>query len=145
MWAPGRIPAGTTCDALCGTIDLLPTVAALSGSELPTDRKIDGLDISKLLMGSNDTPRQEFLHYASNGNLEGLRQGDYKLLVKKGRGRNNQPAGKDQVMLFNLKEDLGEQNNLASEKPEMVAKLTKRMNELDAEITANQRPTWRKE
>ncbi len=48
-------------------------------------------------------------------------------------------------MLFNLKEDLGEQNNLASEKPEMVAKLTKRMNELDAEITANQRPTWRKE
>ncbi len=145
MWAPGRIPANTTCDTLCGTIDLLPTLAALSDSKLPADRKIDGLDISKLLQGSNETPRQEFLHYASNGNLEGIRQGDYKLLVKKGRGRKDQPADKGQVMLFNLKEDLGEQNNIASEHPDLVAKLTKRMEELDAEITKNQRPTWRKE
>jgi arylsulfatase A-like enzyme len=145
MWAPGRIPAGTTCDTLCGTIDLLPTLTALSGSKLPADRKIDGLDISKLLMGSNETPRKEFLHYASNGTLQGLRQGDYKLLVRKPRKRKNQPPGKTQTMLFNLKDDLGEQKNLASEKPEMVAKLTKRMEELDAEITKNQRPAWRKE
>ncbi|MGD1980101.1 MAG: sulfatase [Akkermansiaceae bacterium] len=145
MWAPGRIPAGTTCDTLCGTIDLLPTLTALSGSKLPADRKIDGLDISKLLMGSNETPRKEFLHYATNGDLQGLRQGDYKLLVRKPRRRKNQPAGRAQTMLFNLKDDLGEQKNLASEKPEMVAKLTKRMKELDAEITKNQRPAWRKE
>ena len=145
MWAPGRIPANTTCNTLCGTIDLLPTLAALSDSKLPADRKIDGLDISKLLLGSNETPRQEFLHYASNGNLEGIRQGDYKLLVKKGRGRKDQPANKGQVMLFNLKEDLGEQKNIASAHPGLVAKLTKRMEELDAEITKNQRPTWRKE
>ncbi|MDB4260076.1 sulfatase, partial [Akkermansiaceae bacterium] len=46
MWAPGRIPAGTTCDSLCGTIDLLPTITALTESALPEDKKIDGLDIS---------------------------------------------------------------------------------------------------
>ena len=144
MWAPGRIPAATTCDALCGTIDLLPTIAALSGSKLPADQKIDGLDISKLLMGSNKTPRSEFLHYATNGTLEGIRQGDYKLLVKQNRRRKNQPADKGQVILFNLKEDLGEQNNLASKMPELVSKLSQRMEELDAEISANQRPHWSK-
>ena len=145
MWAPGRIPAGTTCDTLCGTIDLLPTISALSGSKLPAGRKIDGLDISKLLMGSNETPRKEFLHYASNGTLQGLRQGDYKLLIRKPGNRKRQPSEKAKTMLFNLKDDLGEQKNLATEKPEMVAQLTERMEELDAEITKNQRPAWRKE
>lgn len=145
MWAPGRIPAGTTCDTLCGTIDLLPTISALSGSKLPAGRKIDGLDISKLLMGSNETPRKEFLHYASNGTLQGLRQGDYKLLIRKPGNRKRQPSEKAKTMLFNLKDDLGEQKNLATEKPEMVAQLTARMEELDAEITKNQRPAWRKE
>jgi arylsulfatase A len=41
MWWPGRIPAGATCNELASTIDILPTVAALIGAELP-DHKIDG-------------------------------------------------------------------------------------------------------
>lgn len=148
MWAPGRIPAGTTCDSLCGTIDLLPTIAALTKTALPKDKKIDGLDISKLLTGSNESPRHEFLYYTSQGALEGIRQGNYKLLIKKGRGpgnaAKNQPAPKSQVMLFDLKADLGEKNNLAGKHPEIVAKLGVRMKELDDEITANQRQPWLK-
>lgn len=140
MWAPGRIPADTACDSLCGTIDLLPTIASLTDSELPADRKIDGMDISPLLTGSGGPVREEFLHYASNGRLEGIRQGRYKLLVKKTRRSPKDAQGK--VFLFDLETDLGEQNNLAADHPDKVATLTARMKELDAEITENQRNAW---
>jgi arylsulfatase A len=148
MWAPGRIPAGTTCNALCGTIDLLPTIAGLTHTPLPKDKKIDGLDISALLTGSDKSPRNEFVYYTSQGALEGLRQGKYKLLIKKGRrprkAPENQRAPKSQIMLFELDADLGEKNNIAEKNPELVAKLGMRMKELDAEITKNQRPPWLK-
>jgi RNA polymerase sigma-70 factor, ECF subfamily len=58
MWAPGRIPAGTETDALASTIDLLPTIAALTGTPLPADRAIDGVDISALLTGDAEVPAQ---------------------------------------------------------------------------------------
>jgi arylsulfatase A-like enzyme len=142
MWAPGRIPADTTCDALCGTIDLLPTIATLTQTPLPKKNKIDGLNISKLLAGSNESPRDEFIYYTSNGVLEGLRQGKYKLLMKKGRAQKNKPAPKPQVLLFDLTADLGEKDNLAEKHPELVSRLGLRMKELDAEITKNQRQPW---
>ena len=88
------------------------------------------------------------MHYTSQGQLEGLRQGDWKLLVKKPRVRRNQKnkqkAGKkqEQVLLFQLGEDLGEKNNLAETHPEKVAQLRRRMEELDAEITTNSRAPW---
>ena len=49
MRAPGKIPAGTVCDAVTANLDLLPTFAKLSGAQVPTDRAIDGHDISGLM------------------------------------------------------------------------------------------------
>jgi arylsulfatase A len=143
MWAPGRIPAGTTCDKLVGTIDLLPTIAKLTGTQLPTDRKIDGLDVSELLTGVRaDSPRKEFVHYTSQGDLEGIRQGKWKLLVKvKQQGKNAQPVPPE-IFLFDLLSDIGEQANLAEANPEVVESLQERMRELDAEIEANARKPW---
>ena len=144
MWGPGRIPAGSECGELVGTIDLLPTIASLTGKALPADRKIDGMDVSGLITGSVDGPvRDEFVHYTSRGDLEGIRKGKWKLLVKKGRRRKGQPAQQQpQVMLFDLSQDIGEQNNLASAKPEVVKQLRERMVELDAEIGKNARAPW---
>jgi arylsulfatase A len=48
------------------------------------------------------------------------------------------------ILLFNLKQDVSEPNDLAAVNPEKVEALTTRMKELDAEITANARPAWRK-
>ena len=144
MWAPGRIPAGSQCDELVGTIDLLPTIASITSSELPDNRVIDGVDASALLHGSCDeTLREEFLYYSSHGILEGIRQGKWKLLVKKPRrqgeaGHDSQPD----VFLFDLLADVGEQENLADARPELVEALSARMAELDAEITANARSPW---
>jgi arylsulfatase A-like enzyme len=148
MWAPGRIPAGTSTDAFTSTIDLLPTIAAICGRPLPADLKIDGFDISPTFR-SNDSPRDEFVYYSARGNLEGIRIGDWKYLEKQPR-RNRRQQGKKalekpQTFLFHLGDDIGEQNNLVEQKPDVVARLKARMVELDQEITANARPVWRKE
>lgn len=134
MWAPGRIPAGTRSDALVSTIDLLPSLAKLADSKLPENgHRIDGLDVSSTLTGDATSPRDEFIHYSGPGGLDGIRQGDWKLLLRK-----------PQPLLFNLKEDISEKNNLAGANPEKVAALKARMEELDAEITASARPVWKK-
>ena len=144
---PG-VPAGTVCGELTGTIDVLPTLAALLGSELPPAKKIDGLDVSGLWTGkTQQSPRREFLYYTSHGELEGIRQGPWKLLVKlppknKKKQADTQAGAPPQVLLFNLDRDLGERENLAAEQPELVKQLKQRMAELDAEIEKNARPTW---
>jgi arylsulfatase A-like enzyme len=139
IWAPGRIPPGTETAALASTIDVLPTIASLSGTSLPVDRVIDGVDISPLLTGDVKSPREEFLYYALSGQLEGIRQGDWKLLAITPKGKN-----KPETMLFRLTDDIGERNNLAAERPELVERLTQRMKELDAGIEAAARPVWSK-
>ena len=147
MRGPG-IPAGTVCDELTGTIDVLPTIAAITGKPLPKANKIDGVDVSGLWKGTaKGAVRNEFVYYTSRGVVEGISQDNWKLLVKQPRGRRNRkpsPAtqSQPQVMLFDLSKDIGEKNNLAAERPEVVSKLRKRMEEVDAEITENARKPW---
>jgi arylsulfatase A-like enzyme len=134
MWAPGRIPAGSTCDKLASTIDLLPTIAKIVDTPLPDDRKIDGMDISALLTSDADSPRTEFLHYTSQGAPCGIRVGDWKLLLGQGKSK--------ETLLFNLADDLAESNNLAAKHPEKVIELTALLEARDAEIGKNVRPPW---
>ncbi len=141
MWGPSRIPANTVCDELMGTIDLLPSLAAITKRKIPSKKKIDGLDASNLILGTGSTPRKEFLHYTSRGELEGIRSGEWKLLRKK--PRNKKQA--EMVMLFNLSKDLSEENNLAQEQPAIVARLSSRMQKLDGEIEKNARQPWYKQ
>lgn len=134
MWAPGHIPAGTTCGELVTTMDLLPTLATLAESKLPENgNRIDGIDLSATLTGAAPSQREEFIYYTAQGEPDGIRQGDWKLLLR-------QPD----PLLFNLKEDISESENLAANHPEKIATLTARMKVLDAEITTNARPVWRK-
>lgn len=143
VWAPGRIPAGTTSDALITTLDLMPTFAALAGSEIPAEHRIDGLDLSASFVGDAPSAREEFLYYTGGGEADGIRQGEWKLLLK-GNSIWGNPRNQPEVMLFHITEDISESNNLAEEHPEKVAALTARLRELDAEIDANARPVWRK-
>ena len=139
MWAPGHIPAGTTSDAFLTTMDLLPTIASIIETPL-SDRKIDGLDVSKTVLADAPSPRAEMLYYSAQGLLQGLSQGDWKLLLLPEKGKGKKAAAN----LFNLKQDLGETTNLADKHPEKVQALTQRMTELDMEITTNSRPVWKK-
>ena len=145
---PG-VPAGTVCSELTGTIDVLPTIAAVTGRALPADRRIDGMDVSRLWTGeAEESPRNEFVYYTAQGALEGIRSGNWKLLAKQQRaGRNAQAAANDagpEFMLFDLGVDVGESTNMAEANPDVVRRLHERMKDLDAEISENARAPWRK-
>ncbi len=133
-----KVPAGTSTAAFTTSMDLLPSIAKLAGLTLKPRGKIDGLDLTGVLKGSDDSPRTEMLFYSSRGALEGLRQGDWKIRMSK--GRRSPKNAKAQVELYNLKDDIGEKNNLAQSNADKVAALTARMKQLDAEITQNIRP-----
>ena len=138
MRGPG-IPAGTECSDLMGTIDLLPTFASITGKPIPQGQKIDGVDASNLLKGIGNPPRSEFIHYTSRGELEGIRKGKWKLLIKKKKGKSSEDG---EVFLFDLKKDLGERNNLAEKNANLVTKMKNRMKQIDDEITQNARAPW---
>lgn len=141
MWAPGRIPAGTSTNAFTSTLDLLPTIAALTKSQLPTN-KIDGKDITSTLT-SDRSPRKDMLFYSARGQLQGIREGDWKFLEITQTNRKNK-SSKTTSYLFNLADDIGEQNNLLDQYPERVARMKIQMQRLDSEISENARSVWRK-
>ena len=126
-------------------MDLLPTIATITGTKLPADHLIDGVDISALLAGTAKSMRKEFLYYSSNGSIEGIREGDWKLLEVKADAKKSKEATSELgAMLFNLAADVGEKTNLAADNPELVARLRQRMIELDKAIEAGARAAWKK-
>lgn len=144
MWGPGRIPAGTSTNAMVSTIDLLPTIAKLTGTELKSSTKIDGLDVSQTLQG-DQSPRDEFVYYSAQGRLEGIRMGDWKYLQKSQGNRKNPGSLKTIRFLFDLSSDLGEKTNLIEQESERAQRMKERMVAIDQEITMNARPVWRKQ
>jgi arylsulfatase A len=132
---PGKIPAGSVCQELCSTMDVLPTFAKLAGSEAPQDRIIDGHDIWPLLSGQKDakSPTDHFYYYWDYG-LDGIRIGKWKLVFPHKFNSLTGPAGKDgqpggytpattELALFDLESDVGETKNVAAEHPDIVARL----------------------
>ncbi|MBI1309895.1 sulfatase-like hydrolase/transferase [bacterium] len=127
-WWPGRIPAGTECSELASTIDLLPTVAHLADAPLPK-QTIDGLDIRPLLFGEPGarTPHKAFYYYQTD-QLQAVRSGDWKLFVPLSdfqRHPHFQKGKSSQPFLFNVVTDIASQYEVASEHPDIVARLTK--------------------
>ena len=132
---PGRIPAGSECGELCGTIDVLPTFARLAGGQVPADRIIDGRDIWPLLSGEKKakSPHEAFRYYWDYG-LEAIRSGPWKLHFPHAYrslagqpGKDGEPGPYKQVRtdlaLYNLDSDVGETKNVAAAHPDIVARL----------------------
>ncbi|MEM6365939.1 MAG: sulfatase [Planctomycetota bacterium] len=137
MWWPGTIPAGTTCDKLASTIDVLPTIAALVGADLP-DQPIDGVSMVSLMVGDAATPslRQFFAGYYKGGQLQTIRNEQFKLVFPHqfrtlaGRPGNSDgtPARYGQATsgfeLYDLDADVSETTNVIESHPNVVAELT---------------------
>lgn len=136
----GKIKAGSTCDTPITSVDFLPTFASLGGAKLPGKQPIDGTDISPLLSGSEIDERSIFWHYPLYLQGRGLtikvpggktyswrgfpstslRRGDWKLI---------EFHEDNSIGLYNLKNDVGEKNNVAKANPKLAKQLR---DELDA-------------
>ncbi len=130
---PGKVKANRVSDELLSTMDLLPTFAKLAGAELPSDRTLDGSDATAFLLGNTeDSPREDYFYYAGCL-LTGVRDGQWKLV----RQRPENPPGTgwwgrmieavEETQLFDLDADPGETTNVASEHPEVLERLMKRI------------------
>ncbi|QDU63221.1 Arylsulfatase [Planctomycetes bacterium Pan216] len=120
-WWPGEIPAGTTCSEMATTMDLLPTIADLTGAMMPSDRIIDGKDIWPLLAGKPGakTPHEAYFYYYRD-QLDAVRSGDWKLFVNRGNKMRAKPMPAE---LYHLRDDIGETTNVAAKHPDVVAQL----------------------
>lgn len=135
-WWPGNVPAGTSTDEITGMMDVLPTFAAIAGGKLP-DHKIDGADVSPVLLGKAGakSPHADAFYYYRGLKLEAVRSGDWKLQLASGDvpKKNGGPAGKKQAgaaaqqepfpRLYNLADDIGESKNVAAQHADVVARL----------------------
>jgi arylsulfatase A len=137
-WWPGRIAPGSVCDAVAGTIDVLPTCVKLAGAELPAQPVIDGRDLSPLLLGKSQASPREAHYYFASYNLQAVRQGPWKLaLMSQGNARTKGQVEDDAKInprLYNLDQEIGERSNLAAQHPDIVARLTALAEAMAAEI-----------
>ena len=131
----GHTPAGIVCNQLSSAIDILPTLAKITGAALP-DHKIDGVDILTLIEGKiEQQPRKYFYYYYERNSLEAVRRDDWKLVLPhRGRTYEGVPAGNDgfpgklpttdyPLALFDLRRDPGERYNVKDQYPQILAEL----------------------
>ena len=133
---PEKIPAGSVNHEMATTMDFLPTITRLVGSSAPRDRVIDGKDIWALMSGKEkEGTEQRTLFYHQQSALQAVRSGPWKLHFPHQYRHQAETPGKDGksagqvdaaigLSLYNLKEDIGEKNNVADKYPQIVQRLT---------------------
>jgi arylsulfatase A-like enzyme len=120
---PGHVPAGTLSRELTISIDLMPTVLAMAGASLPEGHKLDGVNLLPVLLEGKSLGNRTLFW-----NGKAMRAGPWKLIIG-GRGAKG-------LGLYNLAEDLGEQNNLAEKYPKRVREMQAAIEAWQEDVTA---------
>ncbi len=132
---PGQTPPGSVCNKLSCTIDILPTVTEIVGGNLP-ENKIDGVSLVQLWKGNFEAePRKDLYYYYGKNNLNAVRKGNWKLVFPHTFGSYHTLPGNDgkggpriqteveELELYDLTRDPGEEYNVIELYPEKVAEL----------------------
>ncbi|MDR0750560.1 MAG: sulfatase [Tannerellaceae bacterium] len=130
----GVVPAGAVCNQLVSAIDILPTLAAITGAALPA-KPIDGVDISPLMKGEPAaSPREYFLYYYNQNSLEAIRNDRFKLIFPHRHatylepGNDGFPGKTGQaetgLSLYDLRRDPGERFDVKEMYPQVVERLS---------------------
>ncbi|MBT5705114.1 sulfatase [bacterium] len=124
FWWPGKVVPGVQME-MGTTMDLLPTFCALSGSQTPTDRTLDGYDISSLLLGETTKGKRDNVFYWRSEQLYALREGPWKLhFITEGcYGIGPKKEVHENPELYNLEHDPSEKHNVAAFHPDIVSRL----------------------
>ncbi|RIK72325.1 MAG: arylsulfatase [Planctomycetota bacterium] len=144
-WQPGVVPAGSACGELASAMDLLPTLAAMAGTQPPQDRTIDGHDVTPLLAGQPGakSPWEKLFYYFGN-ELHAVRSGPWKLRTQNLLKNENiyhgpwrdSPIGLTTVpaALYDLSRDPGEQKSVLDHHPKIVQRLKGYLDEARADL-----------
>ena len=116
---PAVVKPGGVVSTPVSSPDFFPTLLEAAGAKPQPGQTLDGVSLVPVLKGGSLPERGLFWHYPHYGNQGGapnaaVRRGDYKLIEWFEDGK---------VELFDVKQDIGEQNDLASKQPERVAAL----------------------
>ena len=128
-------------------IDILPTIAEITGSRLP-DNMIDGKSVWSIWKGESETsPHIAYYFYYHVNELHGVRYKDWKLYFPhRYRTLNGRPGGQDglpepydyneleEIALYDLSEDIEEKNNVAKEFPDVVREIQLLANQMRLEL-----------
>ena len=130
--APGVTKPGSICETPVISTDFYPTLLELSGLSLQPTQHRDGVSLVPLLKGGKLPHRELFWHYPHYANQGGgpcgaIRDGDWKLIEWYEDSR---------LELFNLREDLGESKNVATEHPDKVERLLSHLTAWRKEVNA---------
>ncbi len=137
---PAGIRGGRNVDAMMGYIDVYPTVKRIAGITDPDPNPLDGRDMLEVIRGKAKAPKRDWFSYIAQGTPDktAICDGTWKLVVLGGSVldvtldraiRPGDSKTKPLVELFHLDRDPGEQTNLATIHPEVVAQLLKRLKE----------------
>lgn len=122
---PGVVPAGSVSAEVASSVDLLPTLAAAAGVVPPRDRVIDGIDVSAVWRGGSSGVREHVAFYDGTS-LCAVRRGRWKLHVAR--------QGEAVLELYDMVEDVGEEDDRAAECQEVVDDLMPIVEALRAEL-----------
>jgi arylsulfatase A len=140
---PGQVPAGVTNPSFATTMDLFVTFARLGGSAIPTDRVIDGRDISPLLFENTSDGNAELFYYFGD-QLWAVRKGSWKLHLKTTSPASVATWGDwpveehDPPLLFNVEHDPSEKFNVADKHPKVVEQLLQFIQEHQQKLVPGQ-------
>ena len=111
---PGKVPAGKTSDAAWYFADVLPTLAELAGVKPPPN--VDGISVLPVLLGKKQNPGDRFLYWEffDPAFQQAVRWRNYKAV---------RLAQSKSLELYNLAEDIAEEQNVAAQHPEVVARI----------------------
>ena len=108
---PGTFGPNSVYDQPASTLDLFPTICGTAGINIPPNINLDGIDLSPFIKGQVSGSPHDTLFWSNGPNIA-VRHGDWKLV-----------KSYDNTWLFNLANDIGESDNLAKTKPEIVEQL----------------------
>jgi arylsulfatase A len=127
-WWPGNIGAGSKTDHVSAFWDVMPTVAELAGIDPP--KNIDGISFLPTLLNQNGQKEHDYLYWEfhEKGGRRALREEDWKLVQY-----NLFDSEKTITELYDLSKDIGEENNVANEHPELANKMLELMKSVHTE------------
>ena len=139
-------------DAFMVNIDIYATLSTLTGSQLPSEYKLDSIDMSEVLLNKKESLRHSYMFFSGVRSEHyslpfSLRSGDYKIHFKSGDCMRdpdtyaNMPVTiYEPPIIFNLKEDISESTDIAHQDSQLTSYLTNQYKTMEENLTDSNYP-----